>query len=759
MKWVVESIKKVLEEEQRRGTGGTNSPQDNDALMNTLLKIQGATSKIEANAIEEELMLLSIQDKFSYSIQERVVKVVSMAGYVKLSLHLLDSMLGISSNSLSSTMSSQIYIPSYMAYTSVLNRLRKWKKIDTMRETLQKLSHACKIMNQNLDIVALNTYLAAICDTMKMRNEGEKDIELMREAMDLLYPGVAMDKYTLPDPDVVSFNTVLNAAAEMKNGTLVKEAIHLMKKQGIAPDIVTYNAMLKAAPNAESKVAVVDEILEAPDLVADRYTVEMALMPLVEEGRIPDLLNLLHGFSSTDQPEHAVQNAYSTFLLALVKGRELDIARAIFDVCILSPSLAQSDSTQDFIDDAREQGVSIKFISVKPLARHFNALFEGYRTLDDPHKYSKESKSTTNPQEHTRLLLDHMKAMNVPPDSYTVTLLMGLQQNSKDITKLWNSIMELTELKMEPPIYHSIITAYGKVGDAASACIVFDKMIAFNNLSRIRSSWNVLLSALSKASITNPNLNIDCMSSAAASLNFDVDIDVDALNQDMFHGKNFVDLVYGMTAPQASREIITIMATVYAEGGNEVSELVWRPNAQAYCLVASAMSQTDEMDPDEAIRLFNAAIDNGVSLDGRFLNAIIRCYGDNIMLALDSWKTVFRPYALSASGEDISRISGDLRKSRMGKNLVASYHGLMYVAGRAYRPDIALRLAYAMVREGVEPTEAALNTYNSGARERQEDSQKVRLHGQYENLLLVECTKYDSNDRRRLTDKRVRIIL
>jgi pentatricopeptide repeat protein len=282
-----------------------------------------ATSKDEANAIEEELMLLSIQDKFSYSIQERVVKVTSMAGYVKLSLFLLDSMLGISSNSISSTMSSKIYIPSYMAYTSVLNRLRKWKKIDTMRETLQKLSHACKITRkqEKLDIVALNTYLAAICDTMKMRNDGEKDVELMREAMDLLYPGVATEKYTLPDPDVMSFNTVLNAAAEMKNGTLVNEAIHLMKKQGIAPDIVTYNAMLKAAPTAGFKVSVVDEILETPDLVADRYTVEMAIMPLVEEGRIPDLLNLLHGFSSADQPEHAVQNAYSTFLLALIKVR------------------------------------------------------------------------------------------------------------------------------------------------------------------------------------------------------------------------------------------------------------------------------------------------------------------------------------------------------------------------------------------------------------------------------------------------------
>jgi hypothetical protein len=214
------------------------------------------------------MMLLSIENKYSYAIQERLVKVVSMAGYVNLSLHLLDSMLGMTSDTDLSSMAmyttSEIYIPSYMAYTSVLNRLRKWKKIDAMRLTLRKLSHACKIdgKGQTLDIVALNTYLAAICDSMKTRNEGEKDVELMREAMDLLYPGVAMDKYTLPKPDVMSFNTVLNAAAEMKNGTLVSEAILLMKKQGLAPDIVTYNALLKAAPTAEFKVAVVDEILK-----------------------------------------------------------------------------------------------------------------------------------------------------------------------------------------------------------------------------------------------------------------------------------------------------------------------------------------------------------------------------------------------------------------------------------------------------------------------------------------------------------------
>ena len=438
------------------------------------------------------------------------------------------------------------------------------------------------------------------------------------------------------------------------------------------------------------------------------------------------------------------------------KGGELDIARAIFDLCILSPSLEQSDSTQEFINDAREEEVSVKFKPVKPLARHFNALFEGYRTLDDPYKKSKDSRSERSPQEHTQLLFSHMRSMNIPPDSYTVTLLMGLQNDSNEITELWNNVMELTELRMEPPIYHSIITAYGKAGDAASACIVFDKMIASNNLNRNRNSWNVLLSALSKASSKNPGVVIDSLSSSGAGLNLKVDV----IHQNPFSGKNFIDLVNGMTAPQAAKEILDLMNyACHDDADKKVADLVLRPNAQAFCLVASALSQSDGLASEEAISIYNVAIENGISLDGRFFNAIIRCYGDNVKLALDSWKTVFRPAALSASGEDISLITGDLRKSKTGLNLVASYHGLMYVAGRAYRPDIALRLAYAMAKEGVDPTEAALNTYNAGARIRKEGLGKVPLHGQYENLLLVECTKYDSNDRRRLTDKRVRIIL
>jgi hypothetical protein len=101
---------------------------------------------------------------------------------------------------------------------------------------------------------------------------------------------------------------------------------------------------------------------------------------------------------------------------------------------------------------------------------------------------------------------------------------------------------------------------------------------------------------------------------------------------------------------------------------------------------------------------------------------------------------------------------------------MAAYHGLLFVCGRAVRPDIAVRLIYAMSKEGLEPDEVALKCYQSGKKVQQQQfldvsntgkdiTFKFRLVDQYESILMVECTKYDCNDQRRMGELRVRIIV
>ncbi len=395
----------------------------------------------------------------------------------------------------------------------------------------------------------------------------------------------------------------------------------------------------------------------------------------------------------------------------------------------------------------------IENFRVQPISRHFNALFEGYRAIADPYTWTKDIDSALSPQEHCDVLMDHMNSMDISPDSFTITLLMGLQKYPDDITNLWNNVMERTEFEIESPVYHSIITAYGKAGDAASACYVFDKMIGSISFDPRLKSWNVLLSALTKASAIDPNREIDIKSCNGINLKFDQEI----TNEKPFKGKDFNDIIDGLSPPEAAKTILDLMNA--AKEDSEITDLVLAPNSQAFCLVASALSHSECMGPEAILTLYNNSVENDVSMDGRFLNAIIRCYGENLNEALNAWKTVYRPAILASSPTNNDPSPDALKKSRLGKNLVAGYHGLLYVAGRSCRPDVALRIAYAMKKEGVDPTEAALNTYNSGSRLRHDDKEMVPLHRQFENLLFVECTKYDSRDSRRMSDKRVRIII
>jgi hypothetical protein len=181
-----------------------------------------------------------------------------------------------------------------------------------------------------------------------------------------------------------------------------------------------------------------------------------------------------------------------------------------------------------------------------------------------------------------------------------------------------------------------------------------------------------------------------------------------------------------------------------------------KPNSQTYCLVASVLSSgSDSLSQNSgilALDLFRNATEEGVAADGRFLNAVLRCFGDNIESALDAWKSVIGPAAAAY----------ERRSNKGGANIISAYNGLMHVCGRAIRPDIATRIAYAMNKAGVEPTEVTLNSYLAGKRITlggTEDGKSMGLTNQYETLLSVECTKYNIRDKRRVNEKKIRIIL
>jgi pentatricopeptide repeat protein len=269
--------------------------------------------------------------------------------------------------------------------------------------------------------------------------------------------------------------------------------------------------------------------------------------------------------------------------------------------------------------------------------------------------------------------------------------------------------------------------------------------------------WNVLLGALAEGAKQN-DIVLDVKSAHVCK------------RGSISNGTGISAFIDGLKCSEAIRIILNTMSN----SSKEIKAPF--PNSQSYCITASAL-QYGSSGVAMALDLFRNSTHAGIPADGRFINAVFRCFGDDISAALESWKGEIRTACLEHESRT-RRAPVSVHRSR-NKNLIAAYNGLLHVCGRALRPDIAVRLAYAMNREGIEPDEVSLNSYSGGKRirgEMQNDQAsddreieggimwttllpKPNMVEQYESLLYVECTKYNPNSKLTSGDKLVRIIL
>jgi pentatricopeptide repeat protein len=264
-------------------------------------------------------------------------------------------------------------------------------------------------------------------------------------------------------------------------------------------------------------------------------------------------------------------------------------------------------------------------------------------------------------------------------------------------------------------------------------------------------TWNALLGSLAKVASTNVTTIVEPLYSNAA-LRFQVHE-----TSMRYASKEITDLQRESGLMATVQLVLSMMSD---SNVGRVTPMVPAADSQTFCVAATALQYSPSAGSTLATELFRNATNCGVTADGRFVNALLRCFGADIDAALALWKEEVRSQCISF--EKRLRSFG-----RAGsRSLEASYNGLFYVSGRANRPDIALRLVYAMKRDGLEPTETSLNSYRSGQRRPHAKSlSETGGFGSslerklYESLISVECTKYDTNDRRRAGEQRVRIIL
>ena len=773
LKWLVNSVEKLQ---------GEYTPQVMQALHD-LSRAQNSQQVATAGRSFEA----APRSGCSVAVQERVIKATATTGLLNFAMNWTTQLLydGI--------------LPSEIAQDSLMSNLRKVGRHSDIRSLISRFgklagSNGSKTGETRISMSTFNIYLASLSDQACLkRNRKDRPsnkaaqlqdysryerfhpshpAECLQRAFHLLNSTQAKDEFGII-PDAVSYATVLHAAAKAGNRTVSDDVWALLKskKQSTMINTNAYNARLRAlvllAPNDDDAARKIwKEMQSATTLAeADRYTLDLMLLPWARSRDYDALLCEIKKFLSTKHSEESCAKAFESFLIRLCQGGEVAAANIVFDEFI-SP----------FFESVL-QGEELHY--VRPQAIHFNTLLAGYKKiLSSGKEYlllpplgdgNEKVQDEVDIRKQGWKLFKQMRE-RMSPDSITLTTMMGLCDQPSELSYL----LELSRSEW-PDVFltsnavlRAAITRFGELGDMSSACAMF---FFFGPLQpgqlKQQRLWNVLLGALAKKSFKSDSgteyaERAIALSSSGVASKLGLDLDgILSIN-------DLAKSLKGLSPPEAAECVLQFMSerkSLRFDSNSTVK--VPNPDSQSYCLVTTALQKVD-MEPERAKQLFRLSRKQSVPADGRFINALIRCFGANVKEAVEFWKSDLRPACLQH--ENRRRTVSQTRVS--GKNLLAAYHGLFYCCGRALRPDLAVRLVYALRKEGLEASEVSLHSYQAGKRERPTNEGNPRLRrisqimastwrmvAPYEEILFVECTKYEANDKRRSNDKRVRIIL
>jgi hypothetical protein len=762
LRWILQSIQK---EKQKQNDPLTADSARFEAALEELANARTPEQVTKAGSI---LQTLPIAETESFPVQERLVKALAMSGLVAFAVNMTEAMLEAG------------YLPSGITQDAVCNSLRKTSKVARLGDIVHRLGQVATAQSKAVSVAAFNIYLAALCDSAAIAKDASSfqrrvsrhsQSDLLETACQwLLQPEKTREELGVV-PDAISFSTVLHAAASTGNRTMANGIWNGMLNQGLVPTINAYNARLRIIGSRdldrdEQALQIWQDIRCDPRLAPDRYTIDLILLPLIRAGRIGEVESILDQFVSSNS-KTIVAAAFCSFLTTLVKGGEVSSARALFAIYIL-PAL-ELEPVVAVVGDGDSYVVSRL---VRPGTRHFNILMDGYRRLatagssnstQEENEGIQENEGNTNintttsqgddefAQEGWNLYRLMAKSPKINPDAYTITSMMGLCQSPAELSDLLGQAVNDFGIECSSVVLRAAVTSYGELGDPSSACWLFAGYMPSSSSTGARD-WNVLAGALAKGALDTSTVLAIPFADAARTLNHDkFDVFQHALTR----------LLNGRTCVDAVKTLLDLMSGHVDSGGLSVPA----SDSQTYCITASAL-QYGPASADQAVSIFHNATVAGIPADGRFINAVLRCYGDDITAALNAWKSDIRPACIAYENRARNKVAPINRPK--AKNLLAAYNGLLYVCGRALRPDIGLRVVYAMNKEGIEPTEVSLNCYRSGKRVHQKLNggksafnllPMVKLIDPYESLMYVECTKYDRNDMRRSGERRVRIIV
>lgn len=271
------------------------------------------------------------------------------------------------------------------------------------------------------------------------------------------------------DPDLVSFNTLINARS--KSGCLAAgvalDLLFEVRQSGLRPDVITYNTLISAcsqSSNLEDAVTVFEDMIASecrPDLWTYNAMVsvhgrcgkaeeaERLFRELVEKGFMPDAIT------------------YNSLLYAFAK-----------------------EGNVDKVEHTCEQLVKAGF---KKNEITYNTMI---------HMYGKMGRLDLAVG-----LYDEMRAMGCTPDAVTYTVMIDSLGKMNRIAEAGKVLEDMTDAGLKPTLiaFSALICAYAKGGRRADAENTFDCMIA-SGVKPDRLAYLVMLDVFARSGDTEKML-------------------------------------------------------------------------------------------------------------------------------------------------------------------------------------------------------------------------------------------------------------
>ncbi|CAM9143566.1 unnamed protein product [Scytosiphon promiscuus] len=568
-------------------------------------------------------------------------------------------------------------------------------------------------------------------------------------------------------PDVYTFNIFFNAAAKENScasRAAAKKARHLMAQFGVAPDRITVNAQIDDAIKQER----LDEAIEMFERAVDGGF----------PGVVPDVITFNIGISAymaQDLEERAFK------LLDDMKIRGITPRADTFNSILtgLTKGGNSSGVIEVFNKYLRQDGMGVEN-NVVPTLVTYNLVLQALCLEND--------------KAQARLVDTEMRQRRIKPDNITLAALVRLQYSREDVYDIMETAKKL-RIRPSLTFLNSCIRALGDHRDVYGACQVMDRIEALDSVEPDVISYNSLIYALVQepwvyevihdGSVVPsiPKVAIRRLAPSATRLPGSESSPLDYLREPPSSSRISARFD-GVIGAEAALLLLEEMKTLPAASGvspdiftyttvisgiaraedarrsGRHTKIFWpTPESQAE---SGGVHKTDgeaEHASSTALcnHLFVEAVKRGIPINGKICNAVMVGFGADLTGAISFWRRHIRPALMQTSDEKSERAVDEVSTQRSRRiqekrkqDLISAYCGLLYVCGRAQRPDAAVKVVFALRKEGVTPSSTLSSTYFKAKKDSKDlgddslagpASFRVMqlLDRQLENTLTIEC--------------------